>query len=130
MAVPFTTYFFRRFPFLGPSTLYLSILTLASCTEQCTGHIESTVLYFQEAPNQQGQLAYVNVINKADMGINQTLTREDKEFGTFNNVVIIVDPQMKFKGRRTICFDDFTKQPTPADIDLREKDIPRISIVK
>lgn len=105
-------------------------LALASCSDACNGHIESTVLYFQEAPNHQGQLVYANVGNKPGLGVNQTLTREDKEFGTFGNVVIIEDPQMKFKGRRTICFDEFTKQPTPIDIDLREKDIPRILITK
>ena len=75
-------------------------------------------------------MVYANVGNKPDLGINQTLTREDKEFGTFGNVVIIEDPQMKFKGRRTICFDEFLKQPTPVDIDLREKDIPRILITR
>jgi hypothetical protein len=110
--------------------VYLAVIMLASCAEPCTGHLESTVLYFMEAPNHQGQLVYANITNSPKMGVNQTLTREDKEFGTFNNVVIIVDPQMKFKGRRTICFDEFTRQPTPADIDLREKDIPRISVVK
>jgi len=87
-------------------------------------------LYFQETPNNQGQLVYANIDNKPDLGINQTLTREDKEFGTFGNVVIIEDPQMRFKGRRSICFDEFLKQHTPADIDLREKDIPRILITK
>jgi hypothetical protein len=105
-------------------------LFITGCSDACNGHIESTVLYFQEAPNHQGQLVYANVGNKPDLGINQTLTREDKEFGTFGNVVIIEDPQMKFKGRRTICFDEFAKQPTPVDIDLREKDIPRILITK
>lgn len=103
-------------------------LGLASCSAPCNGHIEASVLYFKQAP--QGQLAYVNVLNKADLGTQQTLTRDDKEYGTFPHVVIIDDPEMKFKGRRTICFDEFTKQPLPADIDLREKDIPRISITK
>ena len=56
--------------------------------------------------------------------------RDDKEYGTFPHVIIINDPQMKFKGRSTICFDEFTKQALPADIDLREKDIPRIVITK
>jgi hypothetical protein len=112
------------------SLAYLAALLLSSCSDTCNGHIESTILYFQEAPNHKGQLVYANIGNKPDLGVNQTLTREDKEFGTFNNVVIIEDPEMKFKGRRTVCFDEFTKQPTPADIDLREKDIPRILITK
>ncbi len=114
---------------------YLSIglfgyasLTLIGCSAPCTGHIEATVLYFKQAP--QGQLAYVNVLNKPDLGTQQTLTRDDKEYGTFPHVIIINDPAMKFKGRRAICFDEFVKQPPPADIDLRELDIPRISIIK
>ena len=101
---------------------------LASCSAPCNGHIESTVLYFKEAPH--GQFVYANVLNKPDLGTQQTLTREDKEFGTFPHVVIIEDPDMQFKGRRTVCFDEFSKQPTPADIDLREQTIPRIRILK
>jgi hypothetical protein len=101
---------------------------LSSCADSCNGHIESKVLYFKQAP--QGQLVYANVLNAPDLGSQQTLTRDDKEYGTFPHVIIINDPQMKFKGRGTICFDEFTKQPLPTDIDLREKDIPRISITK
>ena len=101
---------------------------LASCSAPCNGHIESTVLYFKQAP--QGQLVYANVLNKSDLGVQQTLTREDKEYGTFPHVIIIEDPQMKFKGLRKVCFDEYTKQPLPADVDLREKDILRIKITK
>jgi len=114
------------------SKLLLSFLGLAlalsNCSAPCNGHIEASVLYFKQAP--QGQLAYVNVLNKPDLGSQQTLTRDDKEYGTFPHVIIINDPEMKYKGQGTICFDDFTRQPLPADIDLREKDIPRISITK
>ena len=103
-------------------------LVLAGCSDPCTGHIETSVLYFKQAP--QGQLVYANVLNKPDLGSQQTLMREDKEYGTFPHVIIINDPEMKFKGRGTVCFDEFTKQALPADIDLREKDIPRIAITK
>jgi len=101
---------------------------LSSCSAPCTGHIEASVLYFKQAP--QGQRVYADVVNSPGLGSQQTLTRDDKEYGTFPHVIIIDDPQMKFKGRRTICFDEFMKQPTPADLDLREKDIPRILITK
>jgi hypothetical protein len=112
------------------STHFLSVLlvSLASCSDSCNGHIESKVLYFKQAP--QGQFVYANVINDPSLGSQQTLMREDKEYGTFPHVIIINDPQMKFKGRSTICFDEFTKQPLPVDIDLREKDIPRLVITK
>jgi hypothetical protein len=103
-------------------------LLLAGCSEACNGHIESKVLYFKQAA--QGQLVYANVLNDPTLGSQQTLTRDDKEYGTFPHVIIINDPQMRFKGKGTICFDEFTKQPLPADIDLREKDIPRILITK
>ncbi|QKG56749.1 hypothetical protein GKZ68_09020 [Hymenobacter sp. BRD128] len=101
---------------------------MSGCSAPCNGHIEASVLYFKQAP--QGQLAYVNVLNKPDLGSQQTLTRDDKEYGTFPHVIIINDPEMKFKGQRTICFDEFSKQPLPPDIDLREKDIPRLLITK
>ena len=106
----------------------LSFLGLSSCADPCSGRIESKVLYFKQAP--QGQLVYVNVLNDPSLGSQQTLMRDDKEYGTFPHVIIINDPQMKFKGRGTVCFDEFTKQPLPTDIDLREKDIPRILISK
>jgi len=108
--------------------VFFSFLGLSSCSAPCNGYIEASVLYFKQAP--QGQLAYVNVLNKPDLGSQQTLTRDDKEYGTFPHVIIINDPGMKYKGQGTICFDEFTKQPLPADIDLREKDIPRILITK
>lgn len=100
----------------------------SACSAPCTGHIEATVLYFKQAP--QGEVVYANVLNNPQLGAETTLTREDKEYGTFPHVIIITDPQMKFAGRRTVCFDEFSKQPVPADIDLREKDIPRIEITK
>ncbi|RZK20459.1 MAG: hypothetical protein EOO56_12705 [Hymenobacter sp.] len=104
----------------------LATLGLSSCSEPCNGHIESTVLYFTEGPNHQGQLVYANVANKPDLGVKHTLMREGKEFGTFGNVVIIQDPQSKFRGRRSVCFDAFTKQPRPVDAPLDETDIPQI----
>jgi hypothetical protein len=113
---------------VASSLLSALTLALAGCSEACNGHIESKVLYFKQAP--QGQLVYANVLNDPSLGSQQTLTRDDKEYGTFPHVIIINDPQMKFKGQGTICFDEFAKQPTPADIDLREKDIPRIVITK
>lgn len=110
------------------SLVYVSALLLGSCSDTCNGHIEASVLYFKQAP--RGQVVYANIVNTPSLGSQQTLTRDDKEYGTFPHVIIINDPEMKYKGRSTICFDEFTKQPLPADIDLREKDIPRISITK
>lgn len=75
-------------------------------------------------------MVYVNVVNDPNLGSQQTLMREDKEYGTFPHVIIINDPEMKFKGQRTVCFDEFIKQPLPTDIDLREQDIQRILITK
>lgn len=106
--------------------IYFSLLFVSGCADPCNGHIESTVLYFKEAPNHRGQLVYANVVNKPDLGVKQTLMREDKEFGTFGNVVIIQDPQSRFKGRRTICFDTFTTQKLPADAPLDEARIPQL----
>ncbi len=105
-------------------------LLLASCSDACNGHIESSVLYFKEGPNHHGQLVYANVLNDPRLGTQQTLMREDKEYGTFPHVIIISDPEMKFKGKRTVCFDEFAPQPAPVDIDLREQTIPRILITK
>jgi len=103
---------------------------LTNCSEPCTGHIESTVLYFMEAPNHQGQLVYANVLNKADLGVQHTLMRDDKEYGTFGHIVIIQDPSNKFKGRRSVCFDEFKMLPRPANAKLDEPDIPWLEVTK
>jgi hypothetical protein len=109
---------------------YSTTALFTSCSEPCNGHIESTVLYFVEGPNHQGQLVYANVLNKPDLGVQHTLMREDKEYGTFGHIVIIQDPQSKFKGRRSVCFDEFKTVPRPADAKLDEPDIPWIEVVK
>lgn len=101
---------------------------LTSCSAPCNGRIESTVLYFKEGPNHQGQLVYANVDNQPSLGVKHTLMRDDKEFGTFGNVVIIADPQSRFKGRRSICFDTYQRQPKPADAPLDEADVPQIML--
>ncbi|RZJ93856.1 MAG: hypothetical protein EOO60_04305 [Hymenobacter sp.] len=110
------------------SSLGFAIGLLASCSEPCNGHIESTVLYFAEAPNHQGQLVYINVSNKPNLGVKHTLMRDGKEFGTFNNVVVIEDPQNKFKGRRSICFDEFTVHKHPDTVLLDESELPQITL--
>lgn len=110
--------------------LFAATGLLTSCSEPCTGHIEGTVLYFVEAPNHQGQLVYANVLNKPDLGVQHRLMREDKEYGTFGHVVIIRDPQSKFKGHRSVCFDEFKKLPQPAEAKLDEPDIPWIEVTK
>ena len=112
------------------SLLGLTASLLAGCAEPCNGHIESTVLYFAESPTHQGQLVYANVLNNADLGVQHTLMREDKEYGTFGHIVIIQDSQNKFKGRRSVCFDEFKQLPTPTNGKLDEPDIPWIEVLK
>ena len=118
----------RTTKFLSALLLTASAELLSNCAEPCTGHIEGTVLYFTEGSNHQDQLVYANVLNKPGLGVQHKLMRADKEFGTFPNVVIIADPQSKYKGRRNICFDTFTRQPKPADAPLDEADIPQIAL--
>ena len=113
---------------VGTLLFGLPSLLFGGCEPACRGHIEGTVLYFKQAP--QGQLVYANVLNKTDLGVQETLYRDDKEFGTFGHIVIIHDPASVFKGRRTVCFDEFYQLPPPADVDLREVHIPRLRITK
>ena len=101
-------------------------LLLSSCAEPCNGRIESTVLYFQEGLNHRGQVVYAFIKNKPGVGVKRTLMRDGKEFGTFDNVVIIEDPQSKYKGRRTICFDTYTTRKSPVDAPLNEENIPQL----
>jgi hypothetical protein len=115
---------------LSALALFAAASLFTGCSEPCNGHIESTVLYFVEAPNHQGQLVYANVLNKPDLGVQHTLMREDKEYGTFGHIIIIQDSENKFKGRRSVCFDEFRQLPPPATAKLDELDIPRITVTK
>ncbi len=66
-------------------------------------------------PKAVGRSIYVNVMNKPDLGIKQSLMYEGKEFGTFEHVVIISDPTNRFASNRTICFSKFRQEATIGD---------------
>lgn len=99
---------------------------LAGCADECTGSIETTVLYAAPGPHGVGRALYVEVRNKPGLGVRKTLFWQGKEFGTFAHVVIIHDPENRLAARRTICFTKYRPQVPPADGDLNEQDIPRI----
>ena len=105
-------------------------LGLAGCAEPCTGSIECTVLYAKPGPKSVGRFIYANVLNKPDLGIKTTLMYEGKEFGRFDHVVIISDPENRFATNRQICFTTYHAVPTPADGQLEEANIPRIQLDK
>jgi hypothetical protein len=103
------------------------MLLLNGCAESCTGNIETTVLYAKPGAK-GGRDIYVDVVNKPDLGIQQTLLYEGKEFGTFPHVVIIQDPASKFASNSKICFTGYQKAPRAASVDLAEQEIPRLQI--
>jgi hypothetical protein len=124
----------RRF-LLVPKALFFATLigsgaALFGCAESCNGSIETTVLYAKPGPKAVGRAIYVNVVNKPDLGSKQTLMYEGKEFGTFEHVVIINDPENRFASNRTICFTTFRTLPAEAGGALEEVGIPRIQIEK
>jgi hypothetical protein len=122
---------------LSPSTLLLktallggALVTLAACADECTGSIETTVLYAKPGPGGVGRATYVDVVNKPGLGIKKTLLYEGKEFGTFEHVVIIQDRESRFARNRTICFSTYRVNAPAAAGDLNEEDIPVITIEK
>ncbi len=116
------------------AAVFIALATLSagltSCTDSCNGSIETTVLYAKPGPNAVGRSIYVNVVNKPDLGVKKTLMYEGKEFGTFEEVVIINDPENRFASNRTICFSDYRTLPAAAGGALEEEGIPRIQIEK
>ena len=108
--------------------LLSSSLALASCADSCNGSIETTVLYAKPGPKAVGRSIYVNVVNKPNLGIKQSLMYEGKEFGTFEHVVIINDPTNRFASNRTICFSKFRQQVATTGGDLTEEGLPVISV--
>ena len=99
---------------------------LASCADACNGRIETTVLYAKPGPKGIGRSIYVDVVNEPKLGRKQTLLYEGKEFGTFEHVVIISDPNSRFAGNRTICFNAYRAVAAEPGGALEEVGISRI----
>lgn len=110
------------------ATSFVAGLALAGCAEPCTGSIETTVLYAKLGPKGLGRTVYVNVVNKPGLGIKKTLLYEGKEFGTFEHVLIINDPENRFAKNRTICFTNFRADAAATGGDLNEADVPKIKV--
>lgn len=102
-------------------------IALPGCADECTGSIETTVLFAKPGPN-GGRNVYVDVVNKPILGIKKTLLYEGKEFGTFEHVVIINDPQSRFAKNRTICFTNYGSKAAATGGDLNEEGIPEITV--
>ncbi len=113
---------------LRAATGVVATTLLAGCAEPCTGSIETTVLYAKPGPKGLGRTVYVNVVNKPDLGIKQSLMYEGKEFGTFEHVVIINDPTNRFASNRTICFSKFRAEAAVSGGDLTEVNLPVITV--
>lgn len=107
-----------------------SCLALAGCAEECNGNIETLVLYAKRGPKGVGRATYVEVLNKPGMGIKKTLTYEGKEFGTFEHVVIINDPESRFAKNSKICFTTYRTLAPETGGDLNEEGIPEIEVKK
>lgn len=115
----------RRLAFLfsGAATL-----ALGGCADACNGSIETTVLYAKPGPKGVGRSIYVDVVNQPGLGIKKTLLYQGKEFGTFEHVLIINDPQSRFARNRTICFTNYRTNAAETGGDLTEEGIPEIAV--
>ncbi len=105
-------------------------LALPACTTECTGSIETTVLFAKPGPKGVGRNIYVDVVNHPALGSKRTLLYEGKEFGTFPHVVIIHDPTNQYAANRSICFSRFRPVAAPAGGDLTEEGIAHIVVEK
>ncbi|HEX8327425.1 MAG TPA: hypothetical protein VF629_07780 [Hymenobacter sp.] len=119
-----------RLKSFGSLGLFAACLVITSCADECNGNIETTVLYAKPGPKGMGRRIYVDVVNKPGLGIKKTLLYEGKEFGTFEHVVIINDPDGRFAKNRSICFTNFQRAAPVTGGDLNEVDIPTITIDK
>ena len=103
---------------------------LTSCADACNGNIETLVLYAKPGPKGVGRATYVDVLNQPGLGIKKTLMYEGKEFGTFEHIVIINDPQSRFARNSKICFTAYRTLAAKTGGDLNEEGIPEIEIDK
>ena len=110
--------------------LFSAFAGLTGCADSCDGNIETTVLFAKPGPKGVGRSTYVEVVNKPGLGIKKTLLYEGKEFGTFEHVIIINDPQSRFASNRTICFTNYRTLAAETGGDLTEEGIPEIEVEK
>ncbi|MDO7847755.1 hypothetical protein Q5H92_15410 [Hymenobacter sp. M29] len=108
--------------------LPFACLAIPACSPACNGSIETTVLFAKPGPQGVGRRIYVDVVNKPDLGIKQTLLYEGKEFGTFPHVVVINDPTNRYASNRSICFSKFKNNAAATGGDLTEEGLPEITV--
>jgi len=120
----------RLFSLLLSAALFTLCAGLSGCADECNGNIETTVLYAKPGPKGVGRSVYVDVVNKPSLGIKKTLLYQGKEFGTFQHVLIINDPQSRFARNRTICFTNYRPNAPETGGDLTEEGIPQIVVEK
>ena len=120
-----------RFPLFNRALVVAAAATLLlpACSPPCNGRIECLVLYAKPAVD-GGRRIYVNVVNQPGLGIQTTLVREGKEFGTFPQVAIIHDPTNKYASNRSICFNTYQQDAPEADAQLDEARIPRLRVAE
>lgn len=111
------------------ATLLGSCVIFSGCADECTGSIETTVLYAKPGPKGVGRDTYVDVVNKPGLGLKKTLRYEGKEFGTFEHVVIIRDPESRYARNRSICFSQYRTAAPGTNNDLAEADIPVLELL-
>ena len=106
----------------------LGAATLTGCADACNGSIETLVLFAKPGPKGVGRVTYVDVLNRPGLGIKKTLLYEGKEFGTFEHVVIINDPQSRFARNSKICFSTYRADAPETGGDLSDEGIPEITV--
>ena len=116
--------------FLNFLALSSFAFAFSSCSQACNGSIETTVLFAKPGPQGVGRRIYVDVVNKPDLGVKQTLLYEGKEFGTFPHVVVINDPTNRYASNRSICFSKFRKNAAATGGDLTEVGLPEITVTE
>ena len=122
------TSFFSGIPCRALAFVSATAFIFTGCADKCTGSIETTVLFARPGPKGVGRATYVDVLNKPGLGIKKTLLYEGKEFGTFEHVVIINDPQSRFARRSKICFSTYRAEAPETGGDLSDEGIPEITV--
>ncbi|GAA4363375.1 hypothetical protein GCM10023185_32050 [Hymenobacter saemangeumensis] len=105
------------------------LLATSGCKrDECYGPIEGIVLQSRDDINRGGERIYLDIRNKAGIGIHRRVYIFGHGMAEFNNVVIIRDPESRFKGRKKICFDKFSSVTISDYGTLNAEDIPELEL--
>ena len=100
----------RLFQFVFFLSTGLALTALTGCADSCNGSIETTVLYAKPGPKAVGRSIYVNVVNKPNLGIKQSLMYEARNSARSSTLSSSTTPPTALRQTAPFAFRSFGRE--------------------